>query len=68
MTSAFADLNWTPPAHWTRIGTIDMHTGGEPLRVVLDGLPPIEGRNVLEKRRYFRDHAPLSTTDPFPVP
>ena len=48
--------NWRPPDHWTRITTIDMHTGGEPLRVVVDGLPPIEGRTVLEKRRYFRDH------------
>jgi proline racemase len=33
-----------------------MHSGGEPLRVVIDGLPPIEGRTVLEKRRYFREH------------
>src|SRR6476660_5101332 len=33
-----------------------MHTGGEPLRVIIDGLPSIEGRNVLEKRRYFREH------------
>ena len=49
-------FNWKPPEHWTRITTIDMHTGGEPLRVVVDGLPPIEGRTVLEKRRYFRDH------------
>ena len=49
-------LNWRPPERWTRITTIDMHTGGEPLRVIVDGLPPIEGRNVLEKRRYFRDH------------
>ncbi|HEX6717053.1 MAG TPA: proline racemase family protein [Pyrinomonadaceae bacterium] len=48
--------NWRPPAHWTRITTIDMHTGGEPLRVIVDGLPPIEGRTVLEKRRYFRQH------------
>ena len=48
--------NWRPPQHWTRITTIDMHTGGEPLRVIIDGLPPIDGRNVLEKRRYFRDH------------
>lgn len=48
--------NWRPPEHWTRITTIDMHTGGEPLRVIVDGLPPIEGRNVLEKRRYFREH------------
>lgn len=48
--------NWRPPEHWTRITTIDMHTGGEPLRVIVDGLPAIEGRNVLEKRRYFREH------------
>ncbi len=33
-----------------------MHAGGEPLRVIIDGLPPIEGRTVLEKRRYFREH------------
>ena len=48
--------NWRPPEHWTRITTIDMHTGGEPLRVIIDGLPPIEGQTVLEKRRYFREH------------
>lgn len=47
---------WKPPQHWTRVTTIDMHTGGEPLRVIIDGLPPIQGRTVLEKRRYFRDH------------
>ncbi len=48
--------NWQPPEHWTRITTIDMHTGGEPLRVIIDGLPPIAGETVLEKRRYFREH------------
>ncbi|HEX7335017.1 MAG TPA: proline racemase family protein [Pyrinomonadaceae bacterium] len=47
---------WRPPENWTRITTIDMHAAGEPLRVVIDGLPPIEGRTVLEKRRYFREH------------
>jgi len=47
---------WQPPANWTRITTIDMHTGGEPLRVFTSGLPPIEGRTVLEKRRFFREH------------
>jgi len=57
MTQIFSTLvGWRPPEHWTRITTIDMHTGGEPLRVVVDGLPPIEGSNVLEKRRYFREH------------
>jgi len=50
------DWNWGPPTHWTRITTIDMHVGGEPLRVITDGLPPISGSSVLEKRRYFREH------------
>lgn len=36
--------------------TIDLHTGGEPLRVIVEGLPSIGGENVLEKRRYFRTH------------
>jgi trans-L-3-hydroxyproline dehydratase len=38
------------------ISTIDMHTGGEPLRIIIGGLPEIPGRTVLEKRRYFREH------------
>lgn len=33
-----------------------MHTGGEPLRVVIEGLPDIAGRTILEKRRYFMEH------------
>lgn len=56
MKSLFDRSTWQPPAHWTRITTVDMHTGGEPLRVITSGLPPIEGRTVLEKRRYFREH------------
>jgi proline racemase len=49
-------FKWQPPAHWTKITTIDMHTGGEPLRIIVDGLPEIYGTSVLEKRRYFREH------------
>lgn len=56
MTSLFEHWTWQPEPHWQRIDTIDMHTGGEPLRVITSGLPPIEGRTVLEKRRYFREH------------
>jgi proline racemase len=48
--------NWRPSGQWTVITTIDMHTGGEPLRVITSGLPPVEGDTVLEKRRYFREH------------
>jgi proline racemase len=48
--------NWNPPAGWLRIRTIDLHTAGEPLRVVTGGLPVIPGTTILEKRKYFRDH------------
>jgi len=56
MEYSFDNWVWQPPPHWARITTIDMHTGGEPLRVYVSGLPPIEGQTVLEKRRYFREH------------
>lgn len=56
MRNLFDNWDWQPPAGWTRISTIDLHTGGEPLRVYTGGLPLIEGRTVLEKRRYFREH------------
>lgn len=56
MTQLFRDLDWQPPAHWQKITTIDLHTGGEPLRVYTSGLPHIKGNTVLEKRRYFREH------------
>ena len=48
--------SFTPPDHWTKIKTIDMHTGGEPLRVILDGFPVLEGESVLDYRRYIHDH------------
>jgi trans-L-3-hydroxyproline dehydratase len=56
MHNLFDDWDWKPPAGWSKITTIDMHCGGEPLRILIDGLPPIKGRTVLEKRRYFREH------------
>jgi trans-L-3-hydroxyproline dehydratase len=56
MTHVFKDLDWQPPGHWQKITTIEMHTGGEPLRVFMLGLPEIKGETVLEKRRYFRQH------------
>lgn len=49
-------LNWIPPADWIGLSTIDMHTGGEPLRILIDGYPEIRGRTILEKRRFFREH------------
>jgi trans-L-3-hydroxyproline dehydratase len=47
---------WSPPDDWPRIETIESHAGGEPLRVIVDGFPPIEGDTILEKRRYAEEH------------
>ncbi|MBS2101042.1 proline racemase family protein [Carboxylicivirga linearis] len=47
---------WQPPEDWLQIKTIDLHTGGEPLRVVYQGLPNIEGSTILEKRRFFKNN------------
>jgi proline racemase len=56
MENIFRHWKWQVPEHWQKITSIDMHTGGEPLRVITSGLPEIKGKNVLEKRRYFREH------------
>jgi trans-L-3-hydroxyproline dehydratase len=39
---------------WSRIHSIDMHTAGEPLRVILSGLPELNGNSVLEYRRNMK--------------
>ncbi len=44
------------PDDWLTIETIEMHTGGEPLRVILDGFPELKGNSVLEYRSYIRRH------------
>ncbi|MFA8299859.1 MAG: proline racemase family protein [Hyphomicrobiales bacterium] len=50
--------NWKyiPPNDWLNIKTIDLHTGGEPLRVIVNGLPQLKGNNILEFRRYFKEN------------
>lgn len=37
------------------IKTVEMHTGGEPLRIITSGIPLPEGLTLLEKRRHLRD-------------
>ncbi len=52
-----------PPDEWLTIHTVDLHTGGEPLRVVVDGFPELVGGSVLEYRRYMqRNYDHLRTT------
>ena len=48
--------NWHPPDEFLRITTIDVHTAGEPFRVVTSGFPPLDGDTILEKRRFAREN------------
>jgi trans-L-3-hydroxyproline dehydratase len=47
---------WKPPKDWKIITTYEIHTAGEPLRVITGGLPDIPGDSILEKRSYFREN------------
>ncbi len=38
------------------VQTIDAHTGGEPLRILVSGLPQIPGQNILEKRSWLQEN------------
>jgi proline racemase len=38
------------------IKTIDAHTAGEPLRLIVDGFPQPEGQTLLERREWLRQH------------
>ena len=48
--------DWTPPAAWHKITTIDAHTAGEPFRVIVAGFPELHGETILERRRYAQEH------------
>ena len=49
-------IDFTPNKDWLQIKTIDMHTGGEPLRVIVDGFPELKGNSVLEYRRSCKEN------------
>lgn len=43
------------PDNWHKIKTIDLHTCGEPLRVIMAGYPTLQGKNVLEYRNLIKE-------------
>jgi trans-L-3-hydroxyproline dehydratase len=47
---------WKPPKGWQRITAIDLHTGGEPFRVITGGFPDLGGATILERRRMMKAH------------
>ena len=38
-----------------RLTTVEMHTAGEPVRIVTGGWPTPEGRTILDKRRHAKE-------------
>ena len=52
----YSTSSYKIPKDWLSIKTIDMHTGGEPLRVILDGFPVIKGESVLDYRNYIKNN------------
>jgi proline racemase len=40
----------------TTIRTLDAHTAGEPLRLIVGGFPHVEGRTMLERREWVREN------------
>ena len=47
--------DWKAPKDWTEIQTIDVHTCGEPLRIIISGFPKLKGKTLLEKRAHAKN-------------
>ncbi|GAB7524403.1 trans-3-hydroxy-L-proline dehydratase [Paraburkholderia sp. 2C] len=39
------------------ISTVEVHTAGEPFRIVTSGLPKIPGKTIVERRTWLKEHA-----------
>jgi proline racemase len=44
------------PTAIVNVETVDYHTAGEPFRIVVGGVPELEGRTILERRRWAAEH------------
>jgi trans-L-3-hydroxyproline dehydratase len=49
-------FEFDPGPRFRRIRCIDAHCAGEPLRIVVDGVPTPVGATLLEKRRWCQQH------------
>lgn len=49
-------MSWKPARNWRRITTCDVHTAGEPLRIITGGWPRFRGKSLLAKRLYLEEH------------
>lgn len=44
---------WSPNSRCIEINTIDAHTAGEPLRIIINGFPKLNGNTILDKRNHM---------------
>src|SRR5687767_2574150 len=59
--SSSASVGDAGRAHMIRvIKTIDAHVGGQPLRLVVDGVPRPSGRTPMHQREWCLEHADAS--------
>lgn len=49
-------LNINKLSNYLTISTLDLHTEGEPLRIITSGCPELIGDTILEKRQYAREN------------
>ncbi len=47
---------WVAPSHGLKVETIDAHAAGQPLRLILSGLPPLRGSTLMERWRFAREN------------
>lgn len=48
--------HWSTPEKWLKITTIDVHTEGEPLRIITGGFPDVPGDTILARRAYLKEN------------
>ncbi|XP_067680574.1 trans-L-3-hydroxyproline dehydratase-like [Haliotis asinina] len=51
-----ASSSQSPFQDEVQINTIEMHTAGEPLRIITSGFPQLKGTTILDKRKYLKKH------------
>jgi proline racemase len=59
VTEDIVELQWHwPPLHTDAltITTLEAHAAGEPLRIIINGLPTLAGSTILERRRFMQQH------------
>ncbi|MDG2149560.1 MAG: proline racemase family protein [Planctomycetota bacterium] len=57
MTALGKACEFNPPGDWGRIQTLDVHAAGEPLRVIMSGIPEPPGDTMLAKRSWMQRHS-----------